>query len=170
RTDRAYAAYVRGEGERAPSAHKAVLASYEAEHGDEFVEPTLMVDEHGQPTGLVGDGDAIVFFNFRPDRARQITRAFTRSGPEGIGQPPVDVHFVCMTEYDATLRAPVAFPPQLVENPLGEIVARAGLRQLRIAETEKYAHVTYFFNGGREVDFANEDRALIPSPKVATYD
>src|SRR5439155_18532227 len=126
RTDRAYAAYVRGEGERAPSAHKAVLASYEAEHGDEFVEPTLMVDEHGQPTGLVGDGDAIVFFNFRPDRARQITRAFTRSAPEGFAQPSVTVHFVCMTEYDATIRAPVAFPSEIVVNTVGVVVAKAG--------------------------------------------
>jgi len=170
RTERAYAAYVRGAGPRAPSAQDAVQSSYADGQGDEFVEPTVIVGADGQPVGTVQDGDAIVFFNFRPDRARQITRAFTRTAPEGIGQPPVDVHFVCMTEYDATLRAPVAFPPQLVENPLGEIVAQAGLRQLRIAETEKYAHVTYFFNGGREVDFANEDRALIPSPKVATYD
>src|SRR6266851_4556118 len=170
RTERAYAAYVRGAGPRAPSAQDAVQSSYADGQGDEFVEPTVIVGADGQPVGTVQDGDAIVFFNFRPDRARQITRAFTRTAPGGIGQPPVDVHFVCMTEYDATLRAPVAFPPQLVENPLGEIIAQAGLRQLRIAETEKYAHVTYFFNGGREVDFANEDRALIPSPKVATYD
>ncbi len=170
RTERAYAAYVRGAGPRAPSAQDAVQSSYMDGQGDEFVEPTVIVGADGQPVGTVQDGDAIVFFNFRPDRARQITRAFTRTAPGGIGQPPVDVHFVCMTEYDATLRAPVAFPPQLVENPLGEIIAQAGLRQLRIAETEKYAHVTYFFNGGREVDFANEDRALIPSPKVATYD
>ena len=170
RTELAYAAYVRGAGPRAASAQEAVKSSYAAGQGDEFVEPTVIVGADGQPVGTVENGDAIVFFNFRPDRARQITRAFTRTAPEGIGQPPVDVHFVCMTEYDATLRAPVAFPPQLVENPLGEIIAQAGLRQLRIAETEKYAHVTYFFNGGREVNFANEDRALIPSPKVATYD
>jgi 2,3-bisphosphoglycerate-independent phosphoglycerate mutase len=120
--------------------------------------------------GRVTDGDAVIFFNFRPDRARQITRAFTHSAPEGVIEPPVDVHFVCMTEYDATIRAPVAFPPEVIQNPLGKVVAEAGMRQLRIAETEKYAHVTYFFNGGREVAFANEDRALIPSPKVATYD
>jgi 2,3-bisphosphoglycerate-independent phosphoglycerate mutase len=170
RTERAYAAYVRGEGPRVASARQAIQSGYTGGKGDEFVEPTVIVDADGQPLGTVQDGDAVVFFNFRPDRARQITRAFTRSAPEGMAQPPVDVHFVCMTEYDATLRAPVAFPPQLVENPLGEVVAQAGLRQLRIAETEKYAHVTYFFNGGREVDFANEDRALIPSPKVATYD
>jgi 2,3-bisphosphoglycerate-independent phosphoglycerate mutase len=170
RTERAYAAYVRGEGPHAASVREAIQSSYAASKGDEFVEPTVLAGADGQPLGTVQDGDAIVFFNFRPDRARQITRAFTRAAPEGSGRPPVDVHFVCMTEYDATIRGPVAFPPQLVENPLGEVVARAGLHQLRIAETEKYAHVTYFFNGGREVDFSNEDRALIPSPKVATYD
>jgi 2,3-bisphosphoglycerate-independent phosphoglycerate mutase len=118
----------------------------------------------------VQDGDAIIFFNFRPDRARQITRAFTHSAPEGFAEPAVDMHFVCLTEYDTTIPAPVAFLPEVVENPLGEVVARAGMRQLRIAETEKYAHVTYFFNGGREVAFANEERALIQSPKLATYD
>jgi 2,3-bisphosphoglycerate-independent phosphoglycerate mutase len=170
RTDRAYGAYVSGEGRRASSAREAVEVSYAAAHGDEFVEPTVIVDSLGQATGLVADGDALIFFNFRPDRARQITRAFTHSAPEGSAQPPVTVHFVCMTEYDATIRAPVAFPPETVENPIGEVVAKAGMRQLRIAETEKYAHVTYFLNGGREVAFDNEDRALIPSPKVATYD
>jgi 2,3-bisphosphoglycerate-independent phosphoglycerate mutase len=170
RTNRAYAAYVTGAGERANSAQEAVKASYAAERGDEFVEPTVIVDEHGQPIGKVNDGDAIIFFNFRPDRARQITRAFTHSAPEGVAQPPVDVHFVCLTEYDATIRAPVAFPPETVESPVGEVVSKAGMRQLRIAETEKYAHVTYFFNGGREVAFENEERAMIPSPKVATYD
>jgi 2,3-bisphosphoglycerate-independent phosphoglycerate mutase len=170
RTDRAYQAYVVGTGNRAVSPEAAIRASYAAEQGDEFVEPTVILDKDGAPVGRVQDGDAIVFFNFRPDRARQITRSFTHSAPEGAAQPPVDVHYVCMTEYDATIRAPVAFPPETVENPVGEVVAEAGMHQLRIAETEKYAHVTYFFNGGREVSFANEDRALIPSPKVATYD
>jgi 2,3-bisphosphoglycerate-independent phosphoglycerate mutase len=170
RTNRAYSAYVRGLGHRARSAREAIQASYESGKGDEFVEPTVIVDDHGEPIGRVQDGDAIIFFNFRPDRARQITRAFTHSAPEGAAQPPVDVHFACMTEYDSTIRAPVAFPPEVVENPIGEVVAKAGLRQLRIAETEKYAHVTYFFNGGREVAFEHEERALIPSPKVATYD
>jgi 2,3-bisphosphoglycerate-independent phosphoglycerate mutase len=161
---------VLGKGKRAHSASEAIQASYAADLGDEFVEPTVIVDDAGGPIGRVQDGDAIIFFNFRPDRARQITRAFTHAAPEGAAQPAVDVHFVCMTQYDATIRAPVAFPPEVVENPVGEVVANAGLRQLRIAETEKYAHVTYFFNGGREVAFANEDRAMIPSPKVATYD
>jgi 2,3-bisphosphoglycerate-independent phosphoglycerate mutase len=170
RTDRAYAAYVVGEAKQAGSTGEAIHASYAADTSDEFVEPSVIVDAGGEPVGRVRDGDAIICFNFRPDRARQLTRAFTHSAPEGAAQPPVDVHFVCMTEYDSTIRAPVAFPPELVENPLGEVVAAAGLRQLRIAETEKYAHVTYFFNGGREVAFEHEERALIPSLKVATYD
>jgi 2,3-bisphosphoglycerate-independent phosphoglycerate mutase len=170
RTNRAYAAYVLGEGQRASSSSEAIQASYAADTSDEFVEPYVLVDAAGEPLGQVRDGDGVIFFNFRPDRARQITRAFTHSAPEGAAQPPVSVHYVCMTEYDSTIPAPVAFPPEIVDNPLGEVVAEAGLRQLRIAETEKYAHVTYFFNGGREVAFEHEDRALIPSPKVATYD
>ncbi len=171
RTARAYQAYVLGTGKLAHSAREAIESSYAESVTDEFVEPRVIVDEDGDPAGRVGAGDGIIFFNFRPDRARQITRAFLHSAPEGSNiNPPVDVHYVCMTEYDSTLRAPVAFPPEVVENPLGEVVAQAGMRQLRIAETEKYAHVTYFFNGGREVSFENEDRALIPSPKVATYD
>jgi 2,3-bisphosphoglycerate-independent phosphoglycerate mutase len=170
RTKRAYEAYVLSKGQQARSAAEAIQASYAADKGDEFVEPTVIVDSDGKPVGQVQDGDAVIFFNFRPDRARQITRAFIHAAPEGATQPPVDVHYVCMTQYDATFRAPVAFPPEIISNPVGEVVARAGMRQLRIAETEKYAHVTYFFNGGREVAFENEERALIPSPKVATYD
>jgi 2,3-bisphosphoglycerate-independent phosphoglycerate mutase len=170
RTNRAYEAYMLGKGAPARSAEEAIQASYANGTTDEFVEPTVITDSHGEPVGRIKHGDGIIFFNFRPDRARQITRAFTHSAPEGTAQPSVDVHFVGMTEYDSTFRTPVAFPPEVVENPLGEVVAKAGLRQLRIAETEKYAHVTYFFNGGREVAFENEDRALIPSQKVATYD
>jgi 2,3-bisphosphoglycerate-independent phosphoglycerate mutase len=170
RTDRAYAAYVKGDGNHARSSAESIDNSYGADKTDEFVEPAVIVDDGGKPVGLVQDGDGIVFFNFRPDRARQITRAFIHAAPEGSAQPTVNVHYVCMTEYDSTFRTPVAFPPEVVENPLGEVVAAAGLRQLRIAETEKYAHVTYFFNGGRENAFAEEDREMVPSPKVATYD
>jgi 2,3-bisphosphoglycerate-independent phosphoglycerate mutase len=170
RTDRAYSAYVQGEGTRQKSAQEAIQASYAANKTDEFVEPAVIVEEDGQAIGTVQDEDGVIFFNFRPDRARQITRAFIHAAPEGSARLQVDVHYVCMTEYDATFRCPVAFPPEEIDNPLGEVVARAGLRQLRIAETEKYAHVTYFFNGGREVAFEHEDRALIPSPRVATYD
>ena len=170
RTDRAYSAYVLGKGHYARSAAHAIQQSYANGITDEFVEPSVIVDEKGEPVGTVNDGDAIIFFNFRPDRARQITRAFTHAAPEGTAQPPLNVHFVSLTQYDHTFRVPVAFPPEVVENPVGEVVANAGMHQLRIAETEKYAHVTYFFNGGREVSFENEDRAMIPSPKVATYD
>jgi 2,3-bisphosphoglycerate-independent phosphoglycerate mutase len=170
RVDRAYAAYVTGAGHHADSAARAIEASYAADRTDEFVEPTVVTDATGEPLGVVHDGDAIVFFNFRPDRAREITRAFTHLAPEGHAQPTVGVHYVCMTEYDSTFRCPVAFPAETVEHPIGEVIADAGLRQLRIAETEKYAHVTYFFNGGREEAFEHEDRTLIPSPRVATYD
>ena len=149
-------------------------ASYEADQTDEFVEPATIVDKDGQPLGRIADGDSVIFFNFRPDRAREIARCFTHTVPEGAPQeesePRVSVHYVCMTEYASTIPAPVAFPPEEIEAPLGEVVANAGLRQLRIAETEKYAHVTYFFNGGREQPFANEERILVPSQKVATYD
>ncbi len=165
RTDRAYAAYVLGEGAPARSAAEAIERSYAADRTDEFVEAALI---EGAPP--VSSGDGVIFFNFRPDRARQITRAFIHMAPEGHAQPPVDVHYVCMTSYDATFRCPVAFPPDAVEHPLGQVVADAGMKQLRIAETEKYAHVTYFFNGGRETPFVGEDRVLVPSPKVATYD
>ena len=120
--------------------------------------------------GALRDGDAIIFFNFRPDRARQITRAFTHSAPEGAAPAASRRALRVHDRVRRTIRTPVAFPPEVVENPLGEVVAAAGLRQLRIAETEKYAHVTYFFNGGREIAFEHEDRALIPSPKAATYD
>jgi 2,3-bisphosphoglycerate-independent phosphoglycerate mutase len=165
RTARAYAAYVRGEGKHAASPAEAIQTSYAADVTDEFVEPTVI---DGAPH--VESGDGVVFFNFRPDRARQISRAFLGLAPEGGIEPRVDVHYVCMTQYDAMFRCPVAFPPEVVEHPLGEVIAEAGLSQLRIAETEKYAHVTYFFNGGREIVFPAEERALIPSPKVATYD
>ncbi len=174
RTARAYQAYTVGAGKRAVSAAAAIQASYEADRTDEFVEPATIVGPDGLPLGRIQDGDGVVSFNFRPDRARQIARAFTQTVPQTAvpeaSEPRVQVHYVCMTEYDATIPAPVAFPPAEVTHPIGEVVAAAGLRQLRIAETEKYAHVTYFFNGGREKPFANENRVLVPSPKVATYD
>ena len=132
---------------------------------DEFLLPTL-VDEKGR----VRDGDSIIFFNFRPDRAREITRAFVDKDFQGFALKPMRVFYTCMTQYDATLNVPIAFPAQNLDDTLGEIIGRAGLHQLRIAETEKYAHVTYFFNGGKEEPNPGEDRALIPSPKVATYD
>ena len=138
---------------------------YKRGENDEFLQPTL-VDEKG----LVQDGDSIIFFNFRPDRAREITRAFVDKDFQGFAQKSIRVFYTCMTQYDATLNVPIAFPAQNLDDTLGQVISRAGLRQLRIAETEKYAHVTYFFNGGKEEPNPGEDRALIPSPKVATYD
>lgn len=168
RVERAYKALVLGEGGKAASAAVGVEASYAAGVTDEFVEPFTVDGVDGKITA----GDGVIFFNFRPDRAREITRAlhdedfpyFAR--PEGA-RP---VNYVCMTQYDATITAPVAFPPEEIKDTLGEVLAQHGLHQLRIAETEKYAHVTFFFNGGVEAPNANEERILIPSPKVATYD
>lgn len=172
RVEKAFDAIVYGEGERSTNALEAVERSYENGVTDEFVVPTAIVDGNGNPVGMVEKGDVIIFFNFRADRAREITRAFTDGDFEGFrrrnGYP--GVHFVCMTQYDATIAAPVAFPPQSLKHTLGEVLAERGLKQLRIAETEKYAHVTFFFNGGVEKPNPGEDRILIPSPKVSTYD
>ena len=172
RTERAYRAMVYGEGERAARAVAAVEESYKKGETDEFVQPSVIVDDCGQPRATIKDGDAIFLYNFRPDRARQLTRAFVDKEftcfSRGSGHPRV--HFTCMTQYDETIPVPVAFPPLELKKTLGEVVAAQGLKQLRIAETEKYAHVTFFFNGGEETCFEGETRRLIPSPKVATYD
>jgi len=170
RTAAAYRALVVGEGERADSATVAVGASYEQDLGDEFVRPTIVGDPN---VGRIRAGDAVIFFNFRADRARQLTRAFVQPDFDGFERPasPSPLHFVTFGQYeDSVPVTAVAFPPVRVETPLAKIVASAGLRQLHVAETEKYAHVTYFLNGGWEEPFPNEDRALIPSPRVATYD
>lgn len=172
RVELAYAAMVRGEGNAAASALAAVEASYAEGVNDEFVVPSVIC-KGAAPVGQVRDGDGFIFFNFRSDRAREITRAFNDPGFSGFNRQSTTslASFVCMTEYDETFGLPVAFAPEGLKNILGEVVAGAGLRQLRIAETEKYAHVTFFFNGGNETPFPNEDRALIPSPKeVPTYD
>lgn len=172
RTARAYSALVAGNGHRAPSAAAGLEAAYARGQTDEFVEPTVITGDSGEPLGLVRPHDAVVFFNFRADRARQLTWAFVDPGFASFDRPGgfLAPHFVCMTEYEATIPAPVAFPPEELVNTLGQVLARAGLRQLRLAETEKYAHVTFFFNGGVEEPNPGEDRLLIPSPKVATYD
>jgi len=172
RVQLAYDAMVLGKGLEASSAGEAVLESYKREEFDEFVKPTV-IKENGSPVATIGKNDSIIFFNFRPDRAREITRTFTDEDFSGFvranGYFPVK--FVCMTQYDKTiLNASVAFKPQSLENTFGEYISKKGYRQLRIAETEKYAHVTFFFNGGVEAVCEGEDRALIPSPKVATYD
>ncbi|EGO63714.1 2,3-bisphosphoglycerate-independent phosphoglycerate mutase [Acetonema longum] len=169
RVEKAYDALVCREGLHAGSAVEAIQQAYQRGETDEFVLPTV-IDGCGDCQIKAGDG--VIFFNFRPDRARQLTRVFVDEGFDGFKrrQGFFPVHFATMTQYDETLDVPVAYKPQLLKNTLGEIFSRQGLRQLRIAETEKYAHVTYFFNGGEEQPFEGEDRQLIPSPKVATYD
>jgi 2,3-bisphosphoglycerate-independent phosphoglycerate mutase len=165
RVEKAYRCLTDGEGLHAITAKEAVENGYKRGENDEFLQPTLVDRE-----GLVQDGDSIIFFNFRPDRAREITRAFVDRDFQGFALKPMRVYYTCMTQYDATLNVPIAFPAQNLDDTLGQVISRSGLRQLRIAETEKYAHVTYFFNGGKEEPNPGEDRALIPSPKVATYD
>lgn len=165
RVEKAWRAIVLGEGVPADSATEAVRESYAAGVTDEFVVPSVVAPAR------VSDGDAVVFFNFRPDRARELTRAFTDATFEGFDRPVrPDVEFVCLTEYDPTIDAAVAFPKSLPDNVLADVLAAHGLRQLHIAETEKYAHVTFFLNGGVEPPKTGESRILVPSPKVATYD
>ena len=168
RVEKAYAAFVYGEGEKFADPIAAIQASYDKDVTDEFVLPCITCEG-----GRVQAGDTIVFTNFRPDRAREITRAFADDAFTGferkLGRIPVQ--YVCMAQYDATMpNVEVAYPPVPLTNVLGEYVAAHGKTQLRIAETEKYAHVTFFFNGGREAPFEGEDRCVIPSPKEATYD
>jgi 2,3-bisphosphoglycerate-independent phosphoglycerate mutase len=173
RVEKAYNALTLGEGDKYDNPVQAVLASYENGVTDEFVTPKIIC-KNGEPAATIGTGDSILFYNFRPDRAREITRAFIMSDFNNFERKtgflkPV---YVGMTQYDASF-APyldTAFKPEKLANTLGEVIAANGLRQLRIAETEKYAHVTFFFNGGVEAPNKNEDRVLIPSPKVATYD
>lgn len=149
------------------SAAHAIEASYAKGTTDEFLEPLLIRGAEG----AIRDGDAVIFFNFRPDRARQITRAFVDEKFTSFPRKKMDLHFVCMTEYDASIKGvSVAFSPRVLEKTLGKVLADAGRTQLRIAETEKYAHVTFFFNGGVEAVLPCETRILIPSPQVATYD
>jgi 2,3-bisphosphoglycerate-independent phosphoglycerate mutase len=170
RVERAWQAMVEGTGAQATDPAAAVRASYETGVTDEFVAPVIIVDRDGRVATL-HDGDALVFFNFRPDRAREITRALVDPEFSGFERPEVpELRFVCLTQYDPTIPAPVAFPKDLPKCVLADVIADAGLRQLHIAETEKYAHVTFFLNGGAEPPKAGEERVLIPSPKVATYD
>lgn len=167
RVERAWDALVNGNAQfRADSAGQALADAYARDEGDEFVQPTLVGAFDG-----IRDGDSILFINFRADRARELTRAFVEPAFAGFErEAPALSAFACMTEYLAGLPVSIAFPPETLPDLLGEIVSRAGLKQLRIAETEKYAHVTFFMNGGQENPFEGEDRLLVPSPKVATYD
>lgn len=164
----AYDALVSGQGRRASSGSQAVAMAYEAGETDEFILPTVCSDK-----ARVKDGDSIIFCNFRPDRARELTRCFVDDDFSGFERPRkiADLKYVCMTQYDETMpNVEIAFPPAVISNTLGEYLSSLGMSQLRIAETEKYAHVTFFFNGGVEKPNPLEDRILIPSPKVATYD
>lgn len=166
RVEKAYKAIALGEGEHAATAHEAMEQSYANGVTDEFVVPVIVTEG-----ATVKDDDAIIFANFRPDRAREITRAFVDPEFTGFERVQPKIHYVCMTQYDATIPGvEIAFKPQSLKNTFGEYISDLGMTQLRIAETEKYAHVTFFFNGGVEKEYPGEDRALIPSPKVATYD
>ncbi len=168
RVQKAYDGLILGEGFHARDFREAVLNGYDRGEDDEFLMPTVL-DGGVQ----ISEGDTVIFFNFRPDRARELTRSFVDPSFHGFFRKKViqDLHFVCMCQYDVTIpNVKVAYPPEEVRNTLGEYLSQKGLTQLRIAETEKYAHVTFFFNGGVEEPNLLEDRILIPSPKVATYD
>lgn len=172
RTEKAYNAIVLGEGKFSVDPVGAVRESYDDGVTDEFVLP-IVLTEDDKPVKMLDDGDSVLFFNFRPDRGRQLSHAITDTIFEGFERKKVleNLHYTTMTEYDKTLKGVnIAYPPETYENTLGYYISLKGYRQLRIAETEKYAHVTFFFNGGIEIPNEGEDRVLIPSPKVATYD
>ncbi len=170
RIEKAYRALVYGEGNKAGSSINAIESSYQKEVFDEFVEPTVITNG-SKPIATIEDGDSVIFFNFRPDRARQITRSIVDKDFKEFETKKMDVYFVCFTSYDETMpNVHIAFKKEAIKNTLGEVVSKSGGTQLRIAETEKYAHVTFFFNGGEEKQYENEDRILVPSPKVETYD
>jgi len=172
RVEQAYNAMVFGEGCQAGTPFEAVSLGYGRKETDEFIRPTVIRREDGGPVARISHGDSVIFFNFRPDRARELTRAFVDDEFTGFArrQGSPKVHFTCMTLYDKTIKAPVAFEPQTLDNTLGQVLSKNGIAQLRLAETEKYAHVTFFFNGGVEVPNQGEERILVPSPKVPTYD
>ncbi len=166
----AYDALVKGEGLTATSAIAAIEGAYQREEFDEFVKPTIIV-ENEKPVATIQAEDAIIFFNFRPDRAREITRTFVDPSFDGFEREYFPVHYVCMTQYDEAMpNVHIAFKPTVIKNTFGEYISHLGYTQLRIAETEKYAHVTFFFNGGNEIEYPGESRILVNSPKVATYD
>jgi 2,3-bisphosphoglycerate-independent phosphoglycerate mutase len=172
RIERAFGAMVLGNGAKFQSAAQAVRSSYEHGITDEFVEPVTIVDSSNQPVGLVRDDDSLIMYNYRADRAREITRAFMDPVLENPPRSQVPKHltYTTMTEYDKTFTLPFVLPPEHPDNILADVMERADWKNLRVAETEKYAHVTYFFNGGNEKPYRGEERELVPSPKVATYD
>ncbi len=173
RVEKSYRAMVYGEGPKYTDPVTAVTESYEKSVFDEFVMPTVIVDGHDQPIALVESGDSVVFLNFRPDRAIQLSNVFTNKDFQGFDRGPKfpkDLHFVCLTLFAETVEGYVAYSPKNLDNTFGEVLVQQGKKQLRIAETEKYPHVTFFFSGGRDVELPGETRILINSPKVATYD
>lgn len=166
-----YDAMVNGEGKKMTDPTIAIEKSYEQEVFDEFIEPIVMCNSDNTPVAKIEENDSVIFFNFRPDRAREITRSLVDKNFDGFETKKQNIFFVCFTQYDETMpNVNVAFKPTKLNNTFGEYISKKGLKQLRIAETEKYAHVTFFFNGGEEKVFEGEDRILVPSPKVATYD
>ena len=170
RVQKAYDALVNGEGNKATSAVSAIEASYQKEVFDEFVEPTVIYSGD-KPVAKIEKNDSVIFFNFRPDRARELTRTLVDPEFNEFETKNLDLYYVTFTQYDATLpNVNIAFKPEKLVNTFGEYISKNGLTQLRIAETEKYAHVTFFFNGGEEKQYPGEDRILVPSPKVETYD
>ena len=173
RVELAYNLITLGQGNKFKTVQKSIENSYEAQEFDEFVKPIVIVDDNDKPLATINDNDSVIFFNFRPDRARQITRALVDPNFDGFKRQKIakNLTFVTMTEYDATIpNVEVAYKPEVIHNTFGEYISNLGYTQLRIAETEKYAHVTFFFNGGQETKYKGEDRILIQSPKVATYD
>ena len=170
RVQKCYDALVNGKGNKAGSAIKAIEASYQKEVFDEFVEPTIICNGE-TPIAQIEENDSVIFFNFRPDRAREITRALVDKEFDGFETKKINLYYVCFTNYDETMpNVEIAFKKEAIKNTFGEVVANNNLTQLRIAETEKYAHVTFFFNGGEEKQYPGEERILVPSPKVETYD
>ena len=170
RIKKAYDAMVNGEGIKESSSIIAIENSYQKEVFDEFVEPTVIMAGE-KPVATIEDGDSVIFFNFRPDRARQITRTLVDKDFKEFETKKMNLYYVCFTSYDETMpNVHIAFKKEPIQNTLGEVVSKVGGKQLRIAETEKYAHVTFFFNGGEEKQYEGEDRILVPSPKVETYD
>ncbi|MBS4760747.1 MAG: 2,3-bisphosphoglycerate-independent phosphoglycerate mutase [Clostridium sp.] len=169
RVEKAYNALLFGEGEKAENSAEAIKASYEKDVTDEFVEPTVT---NADSDSRIKDNDAVIFFNYRPDRAREITRAMTFENFDGFERKARrnNLFYVCFTQYDETFPLPIAFPPEKLTNILGDVLDENGVKQFRTAETEKYAHITFFFNGGEEKSGKLETRALVASPKVATYD
>ena len=167
----AYDMLVYGTGFETQHVETAIRKSYQEGITDEFIKPIVHVTSDGRPVGLIQPGDMIIFFNYRNDRAKELTIALTQKDMPEYGMKTMPLYYCCMTPYDAKFEGlHILFNKENVENTLGEVVSKAGMKQLRIAETEKYAHVTFFFNGGREAQFEGESRILVPSPKVATYD